>query len=323
MFRRVIQLALWLVLWSAYDETSLGVTPGVMTPETTPYLRLNDPLHHMRLDPKGRFMAYIREDGLGLRVVDMKSKDVFHVTDAQVGASFFWAPDGLRLFYRELRQTGKDEEAVESVIKAYDCALNKSVEIDRVTSSTGLLTFDPRDLRLQLMTAKGIRTKRIYFPDERLAKWQVAQRHEAGKWLATQAGMLWVTQGGYAMKKLTDDGTGVDSFSIAPDGGAVAWATRGGRVYMMRSNKDVKFIGHGRDPSWHPEKPEIVYAAARRVGKQVVSYDLRIVDSEGHGKYLTSSQFSAERWPHWSPNGQQLLYTVANSTDIYTLELKQ
>ncbi|MGQ4827607.1 hypothetical protein, partial [Enterococcus faecalis] len=90
---------------------------------------------------------------------------------------------------------------------------------------TGYLSLDPRDLRLLLLGPKGIRTKHIYLPGERLARWQIAQRSDFGKWLATQQGILWVTQGGFAMRRLEDDGSGIDSFDIAPDGASLAWAT--------------------------------------------------------------------------------------------------
>lgn len=296
---------------------------ATVTPVTTPFLRATSALNHMRLDPKGRFLAYINDDGLGLNIVDIKSHAIFKVSDAQVGASFFWSPDGFRLFYREQVTTREKPDSVESILKAYDCVLNRSVVLEDLPFPTGLLTFDPRDLRMQLMSPKGIRTKRIYFPDERLARWQVSQRSEAGKWLATQSGMLWVTQGGYAMRQLEDDKSGIESFDIAPDGSAVAWATNDGRVYMMRSNKPVVLLGYGRDPKWHPEKPRLVYSGARMVGNRAVSYDIRVVDNDGQGKFVTATQFSDERWPDWHPNGNQIIYTIARTTDVFLVDFKQ
>lgn len=298
------------------------VAQAIVTPVTTPFLRGTAALNHMRLDPKGRFLAYIGDDGLGLSVIDIKSRNIYKVSDAQVGASFFWSPDGFRLFYREQAKASPASE-VASVVKAYDCALGRSVVLDEIPMPTGFLTFDPRDLRMHLMSPKGIRTKRIYFPDERLARWQVAQRNEAGKWLATQAGILWVTQGGYAMRRLEDDDTGVDSFDIAPDGDAIAWATRGGRVYMMRSGKPVAMVGHGRDPKWHPEKPRLVFAGARMVGNRAASYDLKVVDGNGTSKWLTGTQHSDERWPHWHPDGNQIIYTMDRSTDVFLVDFAQ
>lgn len=293
---------------------------AVVKPVTTPFLRGDSALNHMRLDPKGRFLAYVDAGGLGLNVIDLKTKSIFKVSDAQVGASFFWSPDGFRLFYRELITRRDAPSQVESVLKAYDCALSKSVVLEELPYATGLLTFDPRDLRMQLMSPKGIRTKRIYFPDERLARWQVSQRNEQGKWLATQAGMLWVTQGGYAMKQLDDDGSGIESFDVAPDGSAIAWATNKGRIYMMRANKNPVMVGFGRDPKWHPDKPRLLFAGARMVGNRAASYDLKVVDGNGNGKFLTATQFSDERWPHWHPDGQQIMYTVAKTTDVFIVD---
>lgn len=313
-----------IMLWLAASPATATVKPV-----TTPFLRGTAALNHMSLDPKGRFLAYIGDDGLGLSVIDIKTRNIFKVTDAQVGGSFFWSPDGFRLFYREQSKTPPTSDGkaatneVTSVVKAYDCALGRSVVLDEIPMPTGLLTFDPRDLRMHLMSPKGIRTKRIYFPDERLARWQVAQRNEAGKWLATQAGILWVTQGGYAMRRLEDDDTGLDSFDIAPDGDAIAWATKGGKIYMMRSGKPVTMVGYGRDPKWHPEKPRLVYAGARMVGNRAASYDLRVVDGNGTSKWLTSTQHSDERWPHWHPDGNQVIYTMSRTTDVFLVDFAQ
>ncbi len=288
---------------------------------TTPFVRTNNALNRMRVDPKGRFLAYVNDDGVGLSVVDLKTKAIYNVSDAQVGASFFWSPDGYRLIYREQALTASGEVASE--LKAFDCVLTRSVSLEKMPFATGILTFDPRDLRMHLMSAKGIRTKRIYFPDERLARWQVAQRSESGKWLATQAGILWVTQGGYAMRKVEDDNSGLDSFDISPDGATIAWASKGGRVYTSKNGKAPHFIGFGLDPRWHPEKPQLIYAGARMVGNKAVNYDLRVADANGAGKFLTSTQFSDERWPQWHPKGNQIIYTVGKTTDVYLAEFKQ
>jgi hypothetical protein len=287
---------------------------------TTPYVRANDPMEHLRLDPKGRFGAFIDGNGMGLSIVDLHSKAVSKVSEAQVGASFFWAPDGFRLFYREIAP-GKDGKPV-SIIKAYDAYLSRSVKIDEVPGLTGYLTFDPRDLRMQLLTTNGIRTKRIYFPDERLARWQVAQRNESGKWLATQKGLLWVTQGGYAIRRLEDDGTALESFDISPDGNTAAWATNGGRIYVSKKGKKPNFIGFGRDPRWHPTKPRLLFAGARMVGNKAASYDLKIADLDGAARFLTSTQYSDERWPQWHPDGNQILYTIGKTTDLFVLDFQ-
>lgn len=292
-----------------------------ITTVTTPFVRANNALNRMRVDPKGRYLAYVGDDGTGLSVLDLKSKSIYLVSSAQVGASFFWSPDGFRLMYRE--QSLKDGAEVIGELKAFDCVLTRSVSLEKMPFATGILTFDPRDLRMHLMSAKGILTKRIYFPDERLARWQVAQRKETGKWLATQAGILWVTQGGYQMRRMADDDSALDSFDISPDGDAIAWATATGKVFTSSAGKKPKFIGFGRDPRWHPEKPQLIYAGARMVGNTAVSYDLRISDANGNGKFLTATQYSDERWPQWHPKGEQIIYTISKSTDVFLAEFKQ
>ena len=296
---------------------ALSVTP--IKPETAPFMRADNPLTHMRLDPKGRFVAYTGENGQTLRVLDLKTKSIYQVSQAHVGGAFFWAPDGFRLFYRELIKK-QESGPTTSTVKAYDCALAKSIEIDSLPFETGLLTFDPRDLRFAMLSPKGIRMKRIYFPDERLAKWQVAQRKETGKWLATQGAILWMTQGGLALRQMDDDKSGVESFVLSPDGQTIAWATKSLRIYTSKAGEKPFFVGFGRDPAWHPEKHLLVFSGARMVGNTPVSFDIRISDGRSGGKFLTVSQFSDERWPQWYPDGNKILYTMDKTTDVFMLD---
>jgi hypothetical protein len=302
---------------------------------TTPWVRGNQALGNMRLDPKGRFLAYTGtalQGSAGLNVLDLKTHDIYQVTRQPVGLSFFWAPDGFRLFYREMYKVpaaaakGGDDtpkEEIRSVLSAYDCALRRNVELDHLPFATGFLTFDPRDLRLHLMSMAGVHTKRISFPDERLARWQVARRTEDGKFLATQNGIVWMTQGGSAMRRLDDDGSAVESFDIAPDGSTIAWATAKGRIYASKNGGVPRFLAYGRDPRWHPDQPQLIFAGARLVGNKAVSYDIKIADLKGSSRFLTSTQFVDERWPQWTPKADQVVYTIAKTTDVYLLEFKQ
>jgi hypothetical protein len=196
------------------------------------------------------------------------------------------------------------------------------VDIDKIPRSSGLLTFDPRDLRFLLMSESGIHTKKIYIPSQRLALWQIAGRHDPGKWLATQKGLLWVTQGGLVMKKMPDDGKELAAFDISPDGEWIAWATEGNRIYAARDGKQPTFIGYGRDPKWHPTKRLIAFAGARMVGDKAVNFDLKIADVKGRSKFLTASQYSSERWPQWQKGGQKILYTVEQTTDLYLMDFR-
>lgn len=302
-------------IWSATGEAASEVSP-----KTTPWIRAEMPFFQLRVDPKGRYLAFVDREGKRLSMLDLESKNIFEVTRHFVGASFFWSPDGFRLFYREQLLTKQKHTG--SRIQVYDAALHRSVVLDQLPNRTGILTFDPRDLRMQLLNGKSIRTKRIYFPDERLARWQVQQRKDNGKFLVTQNGVLWVTQGGYAMSRLEDDGSPLDSFTISPDGSTIAWATKNAKVWWSEEGKPPQLIGEGRDPHWHPTRPLLLYAGARMVGHTIVNLDLRVADPKGDARFLTQTQFSNERWPQWHPDGNQIIYTMDQSTDLYLLNFE-
>jgi Tol biopolymer transport system component len=294
----------------------------ITKPVITPWIRIRDTAQHISIAPKEeRFMAFTGSNGQRLQVMDIRTKKVYLVSKHMVGQGFFWAPDGLRLFYRQLKK-GKNNE-IESTVNAFDMITFKSVELAHYPLPTSDLTFDPRDLRMHLLSKNGFHTKRIFFPDQRLAQWQVAQRNQTGKWLPTDTGMLWVTEGGYAMRPMADDGSGLQSFSVSPDGTSATWATKKGLVYMSIEGNETRKLGFGIDPTWHPLKPYILMAGSRMVGDKAVDYDLKIVDQNGSSKYLTYTQGIAERWPAWTPDGKSIVYTKDGTTDIFRLEFAE
>jgi len=315
--QRILLKVMLLLLQIGWASRTLAVVTAV----GKPWLSGSGYFNHMRLDPKGRFVAYESEDGLGLSVLDLKTSQVYLVSEAQIGASYAWSPDGFRLFYRE--QSQMPDGGIKSHINAFDCTNFKNVLLEEISTASGYLTLDPRDLRLQILGPKGVRTKKIYFPSERLARWQVAQRLEHGKWLATQQSMLWLTHGGMTMRKLDDDGSGVESFDVSPHGDRIVWATQKGRVYVSRNGESPQFVAYGRDPRWHPQRPLIIFAGARMVGNKIISYDLRLADQEGvAGQFLTATQFSSERWPQWRGATERIVYTIEQTNELYTLDIQ-
>ena len=186
---------------------------AIVTPQVTVWLRLAEAVETLQIDPHGRYLAYLSKGSPGLKVLNLQNKYVYTVSDRRVGGSFFWAPGGHRLFYRELDLT--KNKIITSKIKVFDVSQRRSHLLESFASSSGFLTFDPRDLTFQVMYDKGIKSKKIYYPDNRLAKWQVGRRTRGEKWVATQKGMLVVKNGGYSFTKLPDDDSGVASFSIA------------------------------------------------------------------------------------------------------------
>lgn len=291
---------------------------GVVNPRATPWLRLNLDAHYLKLNRQGDRLAFTGPDGVGLHYIDLKTRDIFAVSEAPVEAAVFWAPDGRRLFFRELGLT--ETKAVKSLVRVHDTKLHKTVDVRELGTASGFLSFDPHDLRMHLLHPGGVLSERLVFPDERLARWQISQRHDRGKWLATPKAIVWLSDNGLKMRTLKDDASGVESFDVSPDGRAVAWATRKGQVFVSRDGNEPERLAEGRDPSWHPKKPVLAFAAARTIGGKVLGYDLKIMDLKGTTRRLTRTDGLDERWPRWTPDGNKLIYTGARTTDLYHLD---
>ena len=299
-------------------------TPGKIKKQSKskPIFRFTNPVSHLRISPKASFLAYIEhtlETKKLLKVLEIRNKKIFLVSDSHVGPSFFWAPHGYRLFYRE--QLRKEASAgIESLIRAYDSRLRKSVDIEKISKPTGFITLDPMDFKIRTMSSVKLHVHQIKYPGSRLAKWQLLTRSQKGHWCVTQNGVLWMLKGVSIMSRLEDDGSPIEAFSISPDGRSIAWSTKKGLLYVSTEGKKPKKIGHGRHPHWHPSKKILVYSGARMLGKVVSRYDLRVSNPKGQGRWLTHSQHSDETWPIWHPQGKLILYTIKNTSDIYMLD---
>jgi Tol biopolymer transport system component len=280
------------------------------------WLKIDTGVSHLKFNVDGRYLAFIPDGQSGIRIINTKNGNIIEPSGSFIGPSFFWSPDGNRLFYRELMP---GEKKTTSRIRAWDVILNKNIEMESFDGPSGLLTFDARDHRMLLMHEKGIKSKRLVFPDNRLAFWQKSQRRELGKWVMAQKGVTFVTDGGFVIKKLEDDQTGIESFDISPDGSTAAWATKSGKIYTSTNGEDPKFLDWGRDPQWHPERNILVYAGGRMVGTKASDFDIKITSPETRGSFLTASQDRAERWPTWHPDGQNIIYTVDGETTIHVL----
>jgi WD40-like Beta Propeller Repeat len=288
----------------------------IKVPMPKSWLRLDTGMTHIRPNINAKFIAFVPEGKLGLRVLNVTSGKIVEASENFIGSSSFWSPDGARLFYRELLRA---DNKTTSRIRAWDVVQNRNVEVDSFEGPSGFLSFDPRDNRMLLMYNKGIKNKKLVFPDNRLARWQAGQHRDSGRWVMAQKGATFVTEAGFAMQKLKDDDSGIESFDISPDGTSAAWATKAGRIYVSKNGEAPEMLDWGRDPKWHPDKFLLVYAGGRMVGNKAADYDLKIGTPGTTGSFLTATQQTAERWPAWNPDGNSIFYTVDGSKELSVL----
>ncbi len=318
-----MQVTGFILLFAFFLVESHALSAVPVPPEKGPQavLRLGDAPEMLRLDPKGRFLAF--RQGEVLKVLDLKDSSVHRVGMVPAGPAYTWAPDGFRLIYLDTKASSK---TTATNIEIFDAALAASKTVRRLDSATGYPTMDARALGAYVFTPSGLTTVKLAFPDDRLAKWQIAHRQNGkGKYVATAGGILWFEPGAAKggdpgkMTRLEDDGSALESFSMSPDGSAVAWATVEGYVYRSVDGAPPELVDRGRDPAWHPEKGELLYAGARMSGNKISGYDLKVADPRDK-RFITNTAYSDERWPQWDKAAKRIFYTVARTTDIFMID---
>lgn len=293
-------------------------TFGVVQPAGRAIIRTKYGMSQMKLAPKGRFIAFLDQRTSELKMLEVKTGQVYDVSERPV-QSFFFSPDGFRLFYSESFLNA--EEKPETHLRSFDCGMKKSQLLESYAEQMGLLTFDPRDRQISLFSVGGIKVKKLKYPESRLANWQKLQEPKKGRYVVTPKGVLWIHQDLGKQVLIQGDNSSINSFEISPDGRRIAWATRDNWIYVSEAGADGVKLTRGLDPTWHPEHPILMVAGARMVGNVATSYDLQLVNLKGERKFVTNTQFSSERWPAWTFDGNRLLFTRAKTTDIYEISL--
>ena len=294
----------------------------IHTYKRTPFMRLQNPVSRLKIDPLNKLrLAFIEAQTQQLKIVHLNKKFILTVATAGIDQSFSWTPDGSRILYR--RQTKKHNQ-IHGLLAIYDYKTRKSYPIDTMAYFTGIPTLDPRSGEFLLLHAHGIIRKKIHLPEARLARWQKSRGDHNGLFAVTPKSIMHISPTQRGVHQLIDDGSGIQSYRISHDGTKITWATHDNKIYVARDDwnyhkTQAKLIGYGLDPTWSDDGEWVIFAGARTVGQTVSGYDLRKVNLQGEGTWLTKTFQLQERWPTMLRDGT-ILFTIENTTDLFVLE---
>ena len=292
--------------------------------QRTPLLRLAETMSHLKIDPMNKLkLAYIEGRSGQLKIVHLKKKIILTVDGPGIGQSFSWTPDGSRILFRkQVKRNGSPQ----GTLAIYDINTNRSYPIETMNFFSGIPTLDPRSQEFLILHPKGISKKKIHLPEARLARWQKSRGDHHGMFAVTPKAVMHISADHRGVHKLSDDGSGVQSYAITHDGSKIVWATHDNKVYMATDHWDHQdtqgqLIGYGLDPSWSDDGQWVIFAGARTVGQTISGYDLRKVNLKGEGIWLTKTFHIEERWPVFLRDGS-ILFTIEKTTDLFALEPK-
>lgn len=283
-------------------------------------LRVDGSIEQPKISPDSHAIVYTSSSGQGLWVLRLIDGVVNKITNQQTKAAYLWAPDSSRIFYRELTKTKNGDSL--STLKAYDTAQNKSHEIATIEGSTSAPVFDPRDNRLRLMSRTGVKSFKLNYPMQRLARWQAATKGRFGYWLVGPDQIYWLSNKGVSLDEVANREGKILDFAVSPFGDYMAWSQSNGMVYMSKLGANPMAVAAGRDVSWHPDGKHLLFAMARKVGRKVVDHDIAIADTKGRTRTLLVKPESDERSPLWLKKSASIIYTHKGSTDLFELKVK-
>ncbi len=306
----------WILL--VLGISSLGQALALDTEKT--WLRFDGPISELKISPNGRHIALI-EEGLGntskLELIDLKTKEIFLVSESITENSFQWAPDGYRIFFQEL---AANLGQIQSQIWAYDASGKTRSKVADLAYIGDYLNVSTLDQKIRLISPKGIFTSQLTYPKSRFAQWQQYGDEGEGSYIASHKIIYWQKRNSTVLRKVKSDTSKVISFILSPDGTSLAWATSAHQIFVSKAGGKPMFVDMGQDPYWHPQSKELIYAGARMVGNKVSSFDLKIANLKGQKRWLTFSQFGSERWPNYLPKAKGFVFTKENTTDLYYRE---
>ena len=285
-----------------------------------PWLRLPEIPGKIRISPQNTHLAFIRKKDLNLMILDIHTKKIFSTVNDEVNKDgFIWMNHGHRLLIKQSYSSNKINPVTN--ILTFDVSSKKTVEISRTNSFSGHLSYDRIRNRIHYLHSGGVRTVQLYYPKTRLSLWQRFNSKNQGTWIVTKHKIYWRYVGAQKLRTIKKSSSQIISFDISKNGRHLAWETSSNKIFISTDGSPAKYITLGKFPKWHPETPLLVMACSRMLGNITAGSDLCLSDLNGNTNWLTSSTHKTEKWPQWLKNGQQIIYSKKNSTDLFVLNL--
>jgi hypothetical protein len=288
---------------------------SVIKSDGSQWLRLPNDLGYLKPNRQKTYLAYLDNSTQKLFILNLKSKDSYIATHNGT-KNFFWAPYGSRLFLKEIEsKSGKNL----SKLSYFDVTTKSTKTILQTVENISEFTLDPLDQKIAYLENGKIKSVAINYTESKIASWQKLLKNSGGHWIIGANAIVWKSSK-TNVDKVVFDLDAISSYDISPDGELLIFATQNDLIYTSEKGSAATFLDFGKDPSWNPHKKQILYSGARLIGKTIVGYDLKISSVKGEQKWLTDSPTN-ERWPTWM-SSSKILYTKAQTTDLFLLELK-
>jgi WD40 repeat protein len=303
----IIVLLLCLV-WEARGQIQPLTDPLLLVPTS------GEALLHPVWSPDGAYLAFSKEEYRGIFLYAFHSQSVSTLTtDEGAGFGFSWSPDGSAIVSRPFEWRDKSKY--------------HSVKIYEVTGETKVLQGPTRGLRSLPHWDDGGAQVAVVMDDELVTLATDKPSFKASKASGSVAGTrIYSSQNTF--HHVADfhqfKGRILFNTAISPDGAMVAFQVGGLGLFVATTDgTEVRQIGQGERPVWHPSGKFLVVSKMKDNGKAILEGNLFAVEiATGDYTSLTSHTNLVATQATLSPDGNQVVFDDARTGRLYLMDIQ-
>jgi Tol biopolymer transport system component len=299
---------LFCLVWEARAQIQPNGEPLPIVQSPGEYLM------HPVWSPDGDFLAFTKENYQGIFIFQFGKPSIHTVTEEEgAGFGFSWAPDGSALLARPYEWRNKSKY---HMVKVYE-----------LTGESKVLQAPTRALRSLPYWESGGTQVAVVMEEELHTFSTGKSSFKASKANGSVAGTrIYSSQNDHHHVADFNQFKGRILFNsaISPDGTMVAFQVGGLGLFVATTDgAELRQIGKGERPVWHPSGGYLVVTQMKDNGKAIIEGNLFAVDvSTGEYTSLTHHTDLVATQATLSPDGSQVVFDDARTGRLYLMDLQ-
>jgi Tol biopolymer transport system component len=302
---------------SVFSEELIQIKSG-----PKPMTAGNYRLFHPTWSPDGKFFAITGENYQGIWIMDFNGIIFQQLSNEErIGYRFIWSDDSREIAGRLIKSTPHQRL---KAIKVFDIQTGLSRLVTDYRVGIGLPAWIENDHKICFMDNEKLRIVNAERNSKLFAS-NTAKTVPDVILLESNGRFLLFTGQKEVQTIVVNPESRLLNAQLSPNKQKIAFEMATGRIYVMNPDgTEMVDLGPGSYPKWAPDGENIVYFISHDDGERIIESDLFITDIQGEQKYqLTQTDDRIEMHPHWSPDGNKIIFDEYETGIIYLIELER